>query len=56
MTESTVRPDADHRALRLLRRIIDVVGFAAAFKLCIATLLVGALLMALPMPRSRVAQ
>lgn len=37
-------------------RVIDVIGFAAAFKLCIATLLLGAVLMALPMPRSRAAQ
>ncbi len=36
-------------------RIIDVIGYKASFDLCIATLLVGALLM-LPMPRSRAAQ
>jgi MFS family permease len=37
-------------------RIIDVVGFGLAFKLCIATLLAGAVLMSLPMPRSRAVQ
>jgi hypothetical protein len=31
-------------------RVIDVVGFGMAFKLCIATLLAGAVLISLPCP------